>query len=269
MAKRTRTRGCVVAFMLWLAWPDGAQAFTLISNDPQQRGWQASALEVNINVSSCPPELDVPALLSAAAELWNRGAGLPIRISLGENSQTTSETALAGSASDAPLLICDSRFSESSGQDGNFVPGITTVLIDEDSNHLIYGFILLNVQDGTRASIKNLSRTRIMVVIAHELGHLLGLGHSSDPDALMYFEVSNKPVPRLASDDIDGARYVYRPVSSDGDDENEGCGTVFDAQGGSPPNNSKFSTLWSALFLMMAAHLTRRRRKGHASNEPP
>lgn len=42
--------------------------------------------------------------------------------------------------------------------------------------------------------------------IMHEIGHALGLNHSTDPNAVMYPFLS---LPYLGQDDIDGIRYIY------------------------------------------------------------
>ncbi len=45
-------------------------------------------------------------------------------------------------------------------------------------------------------------------VVAHEIGHVLGLGHSQDRNAIMFFEFSSKL--GLNEDDIAGAKDIYR-----------------------------------------------------------
>lgn len=49
-------------------------------------------------------------------------------------------------------------------------------------------------------------------VALHEIGHLLGLDHSPDENAVMYETVSRRKVKRvLTQDDIDGINDLYKP----------------------------------------------------------
>ena len=65
------------------------------------------------------------------------------------------------------------------------------------------GMVLVN----TNADFSDDSQNA--AVIAHEIGHAVGLGHSSDPVALMYFAVGAKVQERLTMDDRDGITYLY------------------------------------------------------------
>ena len=71
----------------------------------------------------------------------------------------------------------------------------------------------LVIQDGVSPSL-GISSSRLAEILAHELGHTLGFGHSADSSALMYASVSGLG-PSLRSDDQTAARWLY-PSSSGG-----------------------------------------------------
>jgi len=65
----------------------------------------------------------------------------------------------------------------------------------------------LTIQNGVSSS-SGIPSSRLAEIIAHEFGHTLGFGHSSDSSALMYFSVTGLG-PSLRSDDQVAARWLY------------------------------------------------------------
>jgi len=65
----------------------------------------------------------------------------------------------------------------------------------------------LTIQDGV-SSTKSISSSRLAEIIAHELGHTLGFGHSAESGALMYAYVTGAG-PSLRADDQLAARWLY------------------------------------------------------------
>jgi hypothetical protein len=91
-------------------------------------------------------------------------------------------------------------------------------------------------------SFGKLSRRDQIGVIAHEIGHAIGLGHSKDTSALMYYRTVNLR-KKLGQDDVDGVSFLY-PINTDLyglSDEGllGGCGTIStdkkNPPGGFPP----------------------------------
>ena len=72
----------------------------------------------------------------------------------------------------------------------------------------------LAIQDGVSPS-SGISSTTLAEICAHEFGHTLGFGHSSDSTALMYPSVTGLG-PSLRSDDQLAARWLYPNGSSSG-----------------------------------------------------
>ncbi|MBP9111396.1 MAG: matrixin family metalloprotease [Polyangiaceae bacterium] len=54
---------------------------------------------------------------------------------------------------------------------------------------------------------KNLEQLR--AVVRHEAGHFLGLAHSDQTSAIMYFQSQSKPAPGLTEDDVNGICEIY------------------------------------------------------------
>lgn len=65
----------------------------------------------------------------------------------------------------------------------------------------------LTIQDNVSVTM-GISSTRLAEIVAHEFGHTLGLGHSTDTTALMYPSVTGLgPVPR--ADDVMAVQWLY------------------------------------------------------------
>lgn len=127
------------------------------------------------------------------------------------------------------LISCNnsaSNFSSSS------ILGVT-IPNNISGTTIVGALVLINDMASTQFGTK--TRPEKVAIIAHELGHTFGLGHSPVTDSLMYYAtVSSRTT--LGRDDIDGISYLYpkqQPVS--------GCGTI-DLNGDKP-------NFWPGLFI--------------------
>ncbi|TYH94658.1 hypothetical protein ES332_A12G055200v1 [Gossypium tomentosum] len=73
--------------------------------------------------------------------------------------------------------------------------------LDADENWIVSGDVM-------RSAVP--SAVDLKTVAVHEIGHLLGLGHSSVEDAIMYPTITSRTRKvELANDDIEGIQWLY------------------------------------------------------------
>src|ERR1700752_797074 len=73
--------------------------------------------------------------------------------------------------------------------------------------------VFLHFDDDERWVNSDSDNVDLLTVAAHEIGHTLGLAHSSDPSALMYPSYSG-PHRSLGADDIEGVQSLYGVASA-------------------------------------------------------
>lgn len=127
--------------------------------------------------------------------------------------------------------------------DGSNVLAVT--IPNKFSGQKIAGAVIL-INEGSD-SFGKLSHSDQIAVIAHEIGHAIGLGHSDVKAALMYYRIVNLR-RNLGQDDVDGVSYLY-PVKFDGFGLLGGCGTISD--GKNPPSNPPFWQMGITLGLFI------------------
>lgn len=221
--------------------PSVGFSFTLnTSSDSNLKGWPNSRMVIQLNLSNCPSSVDVRGVMTEAAEVWNNVPTSNIKISFGEDTTATSPT-------DSSIVYCETNFEETTGGDQDNVPGSAGV--DGSSGTISRGLMYLNVSSG-RGNIANFDRSTLVVIFAHEVGHLLGLGHSDDSFALMYYNGSAKKEPRLGQDDIDGISYLYPSDELKDSGQMAGCGSVITKSPPPPPPNQWIVNLGIVLLIM-------------------
>lgn len=142
------------------------------------------------------------------------------------------------------IVVSCNRNSKNFGS----LPGSNVLAVTVPNNFSgkkIRGAVIL-INDNS-PSYKNLSQKDKIAVMAHEIGHAIGLGHALDEnkEALMYYRVMGLR-NNLSQDDIDGVTYLY-PKKVDG------CG-LFNGFGGTIDTDKKGPPFWpmmTMLFIMI------------------
>lgn len=224
-----------------------AQAFTL--NNSATIVFGQDEVKVNVASGNCSNiGIDENELLTiigdAVNQYWNKSPTSRLKLRSG-TLQDLSAIDYAGAEICNPSTSCDPNPALAVASDvlitcnNNAVnfpnSGVLAVTIPNNiSGKKIIGSLIM-INDRADNLFKTKSRDEKISIIAHELGHAFGLGHSPVNDSLMYYSTVRMR-QSLGSDDIDGISYLYpkqQPVN---------CGSV-DLGANNNPNT------WLGLLL--------------------
>lgn len=124
---------------------------------------------------------------------------------------------------------------------------LAVTIPNQFSGKKITGAVIL-LNEHPSGTFGALSRQQKIAVLAHEIGHAIGLGHSEENAALMYYRTVNLR-ESLGQDDIDGVSYLY-PMQFDAGGLLGGCGTISD--GKNPPKGPPFSQMLITLGFIIS-----------------
>lgn len=203
-------------------------------------------------------------IVKNAVKFWNRVPTANLNLTAAGFSPATqniNDGRLCSPTDDACIIAGNA--------DGNLIPAVNNIIIacnafqanfggsnvlavtipNKFSGSKIVGAIILINEDSN--AFGSLSRSDQIGVIAHEIGHAIGLGHSEDTAALMYYRIMNQR-KRLGQDDIDGVSFLY-PMRGDlyGLSENGllgACGTIGK---NNPPGNPPLMQMGITLGLLI------------------
>ena len=220
-------------------------AFTLIG----LKGWASTDIQFHVNPQNCPDNLGD--LLGEALDIWNAVPTLSVNLSSGSDSAMTIEQVLAGTIDVTPSVHCLTD-PAAVNMDPAYIPGAAMGYKMDDAGQITAGALALNVQEGSAANIASIDRKILVSILVHEIGHVLGLGHSADKNAVMYYNAAEKKFASLAQDDVDGMTYLYARNEFGEDPVFGGCAVI-----GAPQNHP--NSWWSILILLLPVFAVRLR----------
>lgn len=192
--------------------------FTLIAPSSVQ-GFDTDTLEYKLNSENCTDTIINS--IDKAMSVWNTVPSSRLTVKRNGSSSSSPSQALSGASPETPIIVCDSNFSSTTGEDADSILGVGGIYYS--GGKIVYGYLVLNVQSGARANITRYSSGVITGIIVHEMGHSLGFGHADDRSAIMYYSASGADIQRLSADDADAMTYLY-PRNEIFKDPIMGCG---------------------------------------------
>jgi hypothetical protein len=232
----------ILALFLSMLIAGNASAFSLIYSGSLQKnltGWNKTTLTFDIDTSCTAYLSTVQSAISAAADIWNAVPSSSLTIALGSTVTMPQAILTAlnnGATAGNPTVYCDTNFGSNfhainagtpAATASASIPGYAGGTSFNSSTMNITGEVLvLNVESGVAANITTASATLVNTVLTHEIGHVLGLGHSADTNAMMYYATSAARKTVLNKDDMDGITYLYPRKELSGSGGLMGCNTV-------------------------------------------
>lgn len=156
--------------------------------------------DVTISIDASAPSRTVTphgvqAALQAAAEAWNEVPGLPVRFRLATSSESAVHV----------------RFRPNSWSGDLDDLGKATFTADIRTGVVASALVEINESDRrfVPPDVAEDGAFDLQAVLTHELGHVLGLGHSDDPNALMFSRGGTAGIRTPKADDRAGIALIY------------------------------------------------------------
>jgi Matrixin len=171
-----------------------------------------------VNPNSAPGFMQIPEDVQGAMNAWSTAGG-SIRVTYGGQTGGCGATSADG-YNTISFNNCDNYFVVSQGCSGLLaVSGIIRYMPSQTKmigNTRYAKAVESNMSFNPYAVCNFTNRCQLQEVLTHEMGHALGLGHSSDPNATMsaYAHFDNR-CASVTPDDVQGITAIY-PGASNG-----------------------------------------------------
>lgn len=214
--------GSLLCSVLLFVSSQSSFAWTLLYESAFKVG--GNLMVVRLNRANCPSGID--AWLRKAAEVWSSvdSSYLEVRI---EGDSSVSAQNIFNYTLDEFAVVCDTEFGTTTESDPDTAIAVGGAWIDGSGN-LARGGIIINLETSV---FTNLDENQKINALVHELGHVMGFGHSSDPAAILYFQARpNGARIGLGQDDEEAMTYLYPRNEISAGDEGSfyGCGSLGD-----------------------------------------
>lgn len=204
--------------------PLDAEAFTLLQ--PNVKGWPGGEVVYDYDLSKCTiPEAHLLAQIDHAIAVWNSVPTAHLHLRRGISLRGVDAAQLMVNVAPGNAIItCSTNFQADTGRNADMTLAVGGAAVD-DNGIVGFGYAILNADSDSKLTTRAVSDDEVTAVITHELGHSLGLGHSSDSTAVMFPEAISTPT--LAQDDVNGITSLYKnPPSADDNGPTLGCASI-------------------------------------------
>jgi len=184
-------------------------------------------MELNSNNSDLT-HAEAKRVINKAMDTWNSAAGINIlKLEEAESNLSSSKTMSLNGIN--AISFSKDFFSDTNGFDPDLVVAVGGQY--GKGGIMTDGFVIFNAQSvvwetDTVRKNTNSYTDDLETIALHELGHVLGLGHSEQRTAVMSGMRLSRIKKELTQDDIDGILYLTTTQSSMGSQTALGCGYI-------------------------------------------
>ena len=230
-----------------------AHSFTLTWNNPPR--FPSGNITIKVNTTSCSvggvseSYTEIQTLLKEAVDnYWNQiySSSLNFKVE-GTITVDNSDTALLNAADNFIAVGCHDMGDNSSSY------AAASLSCSQLNGVCINAKGYMYINENANSPWANAERGIKVAILAHEIGHTIGIGHSEKSYALMYYATNNSDIQTyLSEDDADAATFLYPDdpalLGLGGD-----CGAVASTQPSHPHKKTFLYTLSPLIGLLLGA----------------
>ncbi len=186
-----------IVFLIFLLFQFSTFGYVVNRTDSGEFIKWSSSKNINLFLSTSTPDLsssEVQSIVSNSVNQWSNRISNSVNISVSNDGEVSGRN-------DIYFQSNSEFFSDPS------IVAVTQYVVDTNTTYIQEADIILNDSIHTFSSTS--TNTKYLGnVITHEVGHLLGMGHSQVINASMFYEL-RKGQSSINEDDDSGIRYLY------------------------------------------------------------